>query len=101
MYYVSHCFGGKPENYESAKRITRTLQITDPDNVYICPLVAFSHLGYNQLGYEVEMAMCLDLLAKCDRLIVTSDVSEGVKREIRFAVENDIPIEFVDEVEGV
>lgn len=101
MFYVSHKYGDDPEEYEKAAKITRILQVTDPDNCYICPLMAFSHLQYGQLGYDVEMALCLELLSKCDGIIVTSDVSEGVRREIKYAAENGIPIEFVDEQEGV
>ena len=85
MYYISHKFDGKPENLERAKRITHDLQIKDTENCYICPLLAFSYLGYNEIGYEEEMALCEDLLTVCDKLIVASDVSEGVKREISLA----------------
>lgn len=84
-YYVSHCYQGKPENFERAKKITHDLQVKDPENCYICPLLTFSHLQYNELGYEQEMDLCLDLLSICDTLIVASDISEGVKREIAFA----------------
>jgi hypothetical protein len=83
--YVSHCYGGKIENLERAKKITHDLQVKDPENCYICPLLTFSHLQYNELGYEQEMALCIDLLSICDTLIVASDISEGVKREIDFA----------------
>lgn len=85
VYYVSHCYQGKPENLERAKKITHDLQVKDPENCYICPLLTFSHLQYNELGYEQEMALCIDLLSICDTLIVASDISEGVKREIAFA----------------
>lgn len=87
VYYVSHCYQGKTENLEKAKKITRDLQVKDPENCYICPLLTFSHLQYNELGYEQEMDLCLDLLSICDTLIVASEPSEsvGVKREIAFA----------------
>lgn len=84
-YYVSHCYQGKPENLERAKKITHDLQVKCPENCYICPLLTFSHLQYNELGYEQEMDLCLDLLSICDTLIVASDISVGVKREIEFA----------------
>lgn len=85
VHYVSHCYQGKPENLERAKKITHDLQVKDPENCYICPLLTFTHLQYNELGYEQEMDLCLDLLSICDTLIVASDISEGVKREIAFA----------------
>ena len=31
------------------------------------------------------MEICLDLLSTCDRLIVASDISKGVRMEIDFA----------------
>lgn len=83
--YVSHCHGGKQENIERAKKITHDLQVNDLENCYICPLTAFSHLGYNEIGYEEEIALCLDLLQICDKLIVASEVSHGVQIEIDLA----------------
>ena len=85
MIYVSHKFGGDPANMERAKKITHDLQVNDQENCYICPLIAFSHLGYNEIGHDEEMALCIDLLSVSDILIVASDVSDGVKEEIDFA----------------
>ena len=85
MIYVSHKFGGNPANMERAKQITHDLQVDDPENCYICPLTAFSHLGYNEMGYEEEIALCIDLLSVSDVLIVASDISKGVQKEIDFA----------------
>ena len=50
--YVSHIFQGKAENLERAKKITHDLQVNDLENCYICPLLAFSHLGYGEMGYD-------------------------------------------------
>ena len=85
LIYISHRYQGKPENMERAKKITHDLQVNDPENCYICPLMAFSHLGYNEIGYDEEMALCIDLLSVSDVLIVASDISEGVQKEIDFA----------------
>ena len=83
--YVAHCYGNNSENVERAKKITHDLQVNDLENCYICPLTAFSHLGYNEIGYEEEIALCLDLLQICDKLIVASEVSHGVQIEIDLA----------------
>ena len=83
--YVAHAYGGKQENVERAKKITHDLQVNDLENCYICPLTAFSHLVYNEIGYEEEIALCFDLLQICDKLIVASEVSTGVKMEIDLA----------------
>ena len=85
MIYVSHKFGGNPANMERAKKITHDLQLNDPENCYICPLLAFSHLEYNEMGYDEEMELCIDLLSVSDVLIVASGISEGVQKEIDFA----------------
>ena len=83
--YVSHKFGGDPANMEKAKKITHDLQIENPTHCFICPLLAFSHLQYGEIGYDDEIELCLDLLSLCDILIVASDVSQGVQKEIDFA----------------
>lgn len=85
LIYVAHQYGGKAENLERAKQITHDLQVADLDNSYVCPLLLFSHLRYNEIGYEAEMDLCLDVLSVCDKLIVASDISKGVAAEIDFA----------------
>ena len=85
MIYVSHKFAGDPVNIERAKKITHDLQVDDTENCYICPLMAFSHLGYNEIGHDEEMALCIDLLSVSDVLLIASDISEGVQEEIDFA----------------
>ena len=85
VIYVSHKFGGDSANMERAKQITHDLQVNDPENCYICPLLAFSDLEYNEIGYDAEMALCIDLLSVSDVLIVASDISDGVQKEIDFA----------------
>ena len=83
--YVSHKFGGDSANMERAKKITHDLQIENPTHCFICPILAFSHLQYGEIGYDDEIELCLDLLSLCDYLIVASDVSQGVQKEIDFA----------------
>ena len=85
MIYVSHKFGGDPANLERAKKITNDLQVSDLNNCYICPLLAFSHLKYGEIGYDEELELCIDILSVADVLIVASDISEGVQKEIDFA----------------
>lgn len=85
IYYVSHCFVGDKANIERARKITHDLQVKDIANCYICPLLAFSDLEYGEIGYDDEMELCLDLLMCSDRLIVASEISRGVQREIKFA----------------
>ena len=96
LVYVSHCFGGDMANLERAKKITHDLQVADLENTYICPLLALSHLEYGEIGYEAEMENCLDLLSVCDKLIVASDISKGVAREIDFANLVGMEVEYLE-----
>lgn len=101
MIYVSHKYGGDPANVERAKKITHDLQVSDPNNCYICPLNAFSHIAYNEIGYEEEMQLCLDLMCLCDVLIVASEISTGVRMEIELAEKCNMEIIYLEsEVEG-
>ena len=85
LYYAAHQYGGDKENIEKAKKITHDLQVKDLANCYVCPLLTFSHLEYGEVGYDDEIELCLDLLSCADRLIVASEVSKGVQKEIDFA----------------
>ena len=85
LIYVGHCFGGKAENIEKAKKITHDLQVKDLANCYICPLLTFSHLEYGEIGFDAEMELCLDILSDCEKMIVASEISKGVQMEIDFA----------------
>ena len=55
LIYVAHKFSGDKKNIERAKKITKGLQKRDLANCYICPLMAFSHLEYGEIGYEIEL----------------------------------------------
>lgn len=88
IYYVSHKYGGDTTNIEKARRITHDLQIRYPDNLFLCPLNALDHLAYGEIGYKEELGLCLKLLAVCDALIVSSEISNGVSKEIDFAEAN-------------
>ena len=85
LIFVSHCYGGDKTNIEKAKKIIHDLQVKDLANCYICPLLTFSHLKYDEIGYENELELCLDILQNCDKLIVASEISKGVQTEIDFA----------------
>lgn len=85
IFYISHCYGGDIRNLSRAAKITHDLQVADTENTYLCPLLAFSHLNYGELGFDEELDLCIDLLQVCDELIVASRISPGVQREIDFA----------------
>ena len=99
IIYISHKYGGKPENLERAKKITHDLQVADLKNTYICPLLALSHLKYNEIGYDDEMNLCIDLLSIADKMIVASDLSKGVCREVDFANLVGMEVEYLEDTE--
>lgn len=68
-----------------AKKITRSLQMNDVANCYICPLFAFSPLNPNVIRYDDMLELRLDLLSVSDRLIVASEIDIDIKAEIDFA----------------
>ena len=85
LLYLAHKFQGKQENMERVKKIAHDLQTENPTHCVVCPSLNFSFLGYGEIGYEQEMEICLDLLSACDVLIIASDISDGVQKEIDFA----------------
>ena len=85
LLYLAHKYQGNQANIERAKKIAHDLQMDNPNHCVVCPLLNFSCLGYGEIGYEQEMEICLDLLSVCDVLIVASDISDGVQKEIDFA----------------
>lgn len=85
LLYLAHKYRGNQANLERAKKIAHDLQMENPEHCVVCPLLNFSCLDYGEIGYDQEMEICLDLLSACDILIVASDISEGVQKEIDFA----------------
>ena len=96
LIFVSHCYGGDKTNIEKAKKITHDLQVKDLANCYICPLLTFSHIEYEEIGHDNDMELCLDLLSVCDVLVVASEVSKGVQMEIDFAKLVGMEVRYLD-----
>jgi len=95
LIYCAHKYGGKEENKIEAERKIKELQINDLNNVYISPIHTFGFM-YNDVSYDTGMEMCLTLLSLCDKIIVLSELSEGVKREIKIAHDLKIEVERYD-----
>lgn len=97
LIYCAHKYGGNNENKLRAEILVSGLQKADSKNVYISPIHAFGFM-YDSVPYDEGMRLCLSLLDKCDALLVLSDESEGVKREIEFAIQHKKHIWFGKEV---
>lgn len=94
IIFVAHEYGGWPLNIDKAKSVVRYLQKGDPENCYICPLIALSYLEYREISYEDEMNLCLDMLSISDKLLVVGRITEGVQQEIDFAKLVKMPISY-------
>ena len=74
------------------------LQENNLEHSYFCEDM-FSHLQYGEIGYDAEMENCLDLLSVADKLIVASDLSKGVCKEIDFANLVGMEVEYLENTE--
>ena len=92
LIYCSHKFGGKMENAKAVELKIKKLQLADPSNTYISPIHAFGFM-YNDMEYDVGLRLCIDLLAKCDMMLILSEMSKGVRAEAEFCIKNGIRIE--------
>ena len=95
--YIAHKYEGDKNNIEKVGEIARKLQIEHPENSYFSPLHNFSFLYYNDINYEQMLEICLDWLNECDKLIVASELSKGVCREIDFANLVGMEVEYLED----
>lgn len=98
IIYAAHKYGGDKGNIARCGEILRRMQCADLDNCYVSPLHCWSYLNYEDIPYDDFMEICFDLLSSADKMIVLSDVSEGVKREIEMARRMGMEVEFIGDV---
>lgn len=87
VMYVSHPFQNKYSNYKRIQEIVDTLNTTYVGKyVFICPVLEFGRL-YGSRKYEDDIQACLELLDRCDGIIMCGDWlhSDGCVAEYRFA----------------
>lgn len=99
MIYCSHKYGGLEENKRICEAKVKALQLADLENTYVSPIHALGFM-YDVVSYEQGMELCIDLLSVCDKMVVISEASKGVKIEIEQAEKMGIPIEYYAEVSG-
>lgn len=84
MIYIAHPFTGNEErNRKMAVRIQRGLQEADPENCYINPLAAFGAL--EGMDYMEILEQCLELLYRCDEILMTPGWKESRGCRLEFA----------------
>ena len=96
MIYVAQRYGGSAENLKQARKITHALAVDDTKNTYICPLLALSHLGHKEIDREDEIEQRLDILTCCEMLIVASEPSGIMRREIDLARRLGMEVHYLD-----
>ena len=104
LVYISHPSGGKEYNTLDIQRIVEILVSNDyffENFTYVSPVHNFGFM-YNTLDYEKGLNLCLDLLNKCDVMLVFGDytTSTGCKREIEYCIEHDIPYTIVKDLDN-
>jgi len=97
LIYLSHPSGGLEENTKDIEKCIRLLYKNKElyNKIAIVSPVHCYGFMYNDdwITYEEGLQFCLDLLYKCDGMIVVGDYSNsrGCKREIEVCKELNIP----------
>mgnify|MGYP003815896033 FL=1 len=94
MIYISHPYGNQPENKQKVEEIIRELVLSHPEHTYISPIHCFGFM-YHDFDYETGLEMCLNLLEKCDKMLVFGDwkSSRGCTAEVLYCEMHMIPYE--------
>lgn len=97
LIYLSHPYGGKPENKASIEAIITRLIKEHPEHTYISPVHTFGFM-YDLVDYQAGLDMCLDLLNACEYMYVYGNHkdSRGCTAEIKYAQENGIPFSIIN-----
>ena len=97
LIYLSHPYGGKPENKQAIEVIAKRLVIEHPEHTYISPVHTFGFM-YDLVDYQAGLDMCLDLLNACEYMYVYGNHkdSRGCTAEIKYAQENGIPFSIIN-----
>lgn len=83
IIYVAHA-NETFADYHHAEKVTHALQVKDTENCYVCPALAFAHIG-KDLSDKDKTALKLDLLTVCDSVLIASRFCDDIKPEIEFA----------------
>ena len=81
--FVAHC-----QNEEStihSQKIVLQLQYENPTHCFIPAAIAFEHLYNGDFSQDDIFDIECDLLCNCDQLLIVSDISPVMRREIDFA----------------
>lgn len=99
MVYIAHPYRGEKENLNKVEEIIKKLVKSNPEKTYVSPIHTFGFMYDFVETYEQGMGMCLELLSKCQKIILCGDWehSRGCNMEYDFAIKNNIKIEVMEE----
>lgn len=99
LVYVAHPFGGNEKNKTVCENLIKKLtRLHGEDSVFISPVLNFGH-SYSEFSYADGVDICLDLLRRCDCLLLCGDwtTSKGCMAEYAFAKAIEMPIQHIAE----
>ena len=88
MIYLSHPYtGNEKENRAKVRRIAASLAEEYPDTLFMNPLDAMRHAAEAGLDYETTIGQCIELMRRCDGVILLDGWrgSVGCRKEFRAA----------------
>lgn len=92
IYVTGSC--EKLSNVAEVLEYVGVTQVYDLTNCYVCPLNAFSHLRSKDIPKEEKIALRLDLLTDCEKLIVVGEIDDFVQAEIDLAEKCKMEVEY-------
>lgn len=69
LVYVAQPFGGDTDAYKVARRIIRDLIKNYPQTIFISPILQYGFM-YEDVEYIEGLEICINLLRRCDRLLL-------------------------------
>lgn len=94
VLYVAHPFGGDLDNVSRAEIQLSKLQKLLPRHTLVSPIHNWGYLDYEMADQVAAIGDCVNLLLRCDALIVTGrwELSAGCRAEYIAAKVKGLPI---------
>ena len=98
--YISHSYtGDEKKNRKKARKIAKRLSLEYPHIVFYNPLDAMRHTVTAGLGYEETLAQCVELLRRCNSVILLDGWRESVGCRKEYRTARDIGMRIYDGIE--
>ena len=80
--FVAHC--QTEDSSIRSQKIVLQLQYENPTHCFIPAAIAFEHLYNGDFSRDEILDIELDLLMNCDQLLIVSDISPIMRRQIEY-----------------